>query len=122
MLLVEDDDSVREATKIALSLWYDITDFDKCSKALEHLEKEKFDLVLLDIIIRDEGYESGIEALKTINHKYPSLPVIMFSGSVTWMQRWEMLKKHGASAFLNKPFNINEAKETIDSCIKSKND
>lgn len=118
ILLVEDEESVREAIKFTLDKWYDVIAFDKTVTALELLQHEKFDIVLLDIVIRGEGEEGSINALKFIAEKYPGLPVVMLSGSIRWMQRWDELKRIGAAGYLGKPFEQSRAKELIDRCIK----
>lgn len=118
ILLVDDEESVREAIKFALDKWYNITTFDKTAVALELLQYEKFDLVLLDIVISGEGEEGSLNALRFIGEEYPGLPVIILSGSVKWMQRWGELKQLGAVGYLSKPFSQERAKEIIDRCLK----
>lgn len=63
ILLIEDEESVREAIKFVLDKWYDVTAFDKTIPALELLQYEKFNIVLLDIIIRGEGEEGSLNVL-----------------------------------------------------------
>lgn len=116
--MVEDDESSRISGKYALDEWYDIITTETAAKALTLLEKERFDLVLLDIIIRNEGEESGINALKIINEKYPQLPVVMVSGSLTWVKQWEKLKQLGANGYLVKPYDRHKAKAIIELCLK----
>lgn len=118
VLLIEDEESVREAIKFTIDKWYDVTPFDKTVTALEILRYEKFDLVLLDIVIRGEGEEGSINFLKFVNEEYPGLPIILLSGSIRWMLRWEELKKLGAAGYLGKPFSQEKAKEIIDRCLK----
>lgn len=117
VLLVDDEDSVLWAGKYALDTWFDITTIESTKKALETLETEQFDIILLDIISKYEGEEAGINALKVINEKYPKTPVVMMSGSLYWVQKWEQLQQLGASGYLNKPFDREKVKEIIDKCL-----
>lgn len=120
ILLVDDEEAIRLSGKYILDTWFSITTTETTAKALELIRKDRFDLILLDIMIRDEGPEKGIEALKIIKKEYPDIPVIILSGSVTWMQKWDELKRLGASAFLDKPFEKDEIKNIVDSCLKKK--
>lgn len=114
ILLVDDEEAIRLSGKYALDVWFDVTTVETTAKALELLKKGKFDLILLDIMIKEEGPESGIAALKIINEEYPSTPVIMMTGTVTWMQKWDQLKQLGAKAYLGKPFDRDDAKNLIE--------
>lgn len=118
ILLVEDEESVRDAIKFTLSSWYDVTGIDKTIKALEILEKEKIDLVLLDMFIRGEGEEGSLNALRTINEKYPKLPVIVLTGSVVWRHKWPELVELGAYGYISKPFDRDKIREIIERCLK----
>lgn len=117
VLLVDDEDAIRMSATFALEAWYEITAVGTTRKALELLEKDRFDLVLLDIIIRGEGEEAGITALKVINEKYPGLPVIMVSGSLTWIPQWEKLQQLGANGYLLKPYERDRFRDIIERCL-----
>lgn len=117
VLLIEDEESVREAIKFTLESWCDVTPLSRTMPAIELLKKESFDIVLLDIVIRGEGEEGSLNLLKLIKKKYPKLPVIVLSGSVTWMSKWHELKELGACGYLSKPFDKDKADEIIKRCI-----
>lgn len=117
ILLVDDEETVRIAGKYALETWFSVTAVENTAKARELLQKETFNLILLDIFITGEGQEGSIELLKFINKEYPAIPVVILSGTVSWMQKWDELKQLGASAFLSKPFSMEKIKEIIDKCL-----
>lgn len=117
ILLVDDEESVRMSGQLALENWFSVITAETTAKALELLKRERFDLVILDMLIKDEGPESGIEALKIIHREYPGLPVIIISGTVTWMQKWDELKQFGAAGYLSKPFERTKIKELIERCL-----
>lgn len=117
ILLVDDEESVRMSGQLALENWFNVVTVETTAKALELLRKDKFDLIILDMLIKDEGPESGKEALKIIHSEYSSLPVIIISGTVTWMQKWDELKQLGATGYLSKPFERVKIKELIERCL-----
>lgn len=117
VLIVDDEESIRMSARYSLENWFNITESATTAKALELLEEEHFDLVLLDIVIKNESAEAGLDALKIINKKYPNLPVIMLSGSLSWMQRWGELKQFGAFGYLSKPFDRGTAKRIMERCL-----
>lgn len=118
VLIVDDEEAIRMSARYSLEDWFNIIESATTAKALELLEKEHFDIVLLDIVIKNESHEAGLDALKIINKKYPDLPVVMLSGSLSWMQRWGELRQFGAFGYLSKPFDRGKAKGIIEKCLK----
>lgn len=117
ILLVDDEESIRMSGRYAFEDWFDITTAKTTAEALELVRDNAYDLILLDVMITGEGPESGIDALKIINKEYPRTRVIIMTGSVSWMQKREELEKHGAMAFLSKPFERVETKNLIEKCL-----
>lgn len=115
ILLVDDEEGTRIAGKYALEKWYDVTCAETTPKALELLQNNRFDLVLLDM--RIETPESGINVLKVISKDYLQLPVVILTGTVTWAQKWDELKYLGASGFLVKPFEQSRIKGIVERCL-----
>ncbi|MBI4743498.1 MAG: response regulator [Actinobacteria bacterium] len=118
ILLVDDEESIRLSVKYALEDWFDITTVTTTKEMFELLRNHTYDLILLDVMITEEGAESGIDALKVINKEYPKMTVVMITGSVSWMQKKEELEKYGAMAFLSKPFERNDTKNLIEKCLR----
>jgi len=78
VLVVDDEASVRELfTELLKKEDCAVTTLSNAEEALDLLEKECFDAVLMDIKL--PGI-SGMEALKKIKEKRPQLPVIMITG------------------------------------------
>ncbi len=73
-------------------------------------------LVILDLKMPVMG---GMETLALIRQQYPNLPVIMLSGSRDTEDVVEALK-HGAVDFLNKPFDGERLKITVENTLKLK--
>lgn len=119
ILLVDDEEAIRLSGKYSLEPVYDVITVGTTAKALELLGREQFNLVLLDVMIKGEDEESGIKALEAINKNYPKLPVLMLTGSVTWMQKSDELKKLGAYGYIGKPFDRKAIKEQVAMCLNS---
>jgi CheY-like chemotaxis protein len=78
ILVVDDEPSVRDMFEELLKKEdCAVTSLSNAEDALELLEKECFDAVLMDIKLPGM---SGMEALKRIKDKLPGLPVIMITG------------------------------------------
>jgi len=103
ILIVDDDDDIR----VPLARFFTRREFKKvfsaakAKEALEIIEKEKPDLALLDIQLKDEI--DGVEILKrTKSGLSPSSHVVMISGTGSYEETCRQL---GASDFLNKPID-----------------
>ena len=80
---------------------------------MEVIEKEKPNLIILDMILPDMN---GIEVLKKIKAEHKS-PVIMLSGKDA-PQLVESAKEVGVEDFLPKPFRDEELVEKIKNLIQ----
>jgi DNA-binding NtrC family response regulator len=113
VLVIDDEAIIRMSCKRTLtSEGFQVSLASRCKEGLEILEKEPFDLVLLDLKMPDMD---GIELLPLIRNKWPHIKVIVISGYGT-DQTAEETVKLGAHKFLGKPFTpdallaeINEA-------------
>lgn len=76
ILIIDDELSMCTFLSLALSKNYEVQFFTDAQEALLQLEKEKFDLILLDLMI---GSVNGIEILKKIHRNYHNVPVIMMT-------------------------------------------
>lgn len=84
-------------------------------EALEHLEREKVDLIITDLQLA--GY-SGFSLLARVRTKFPALPVIVMSAYTNFMpeEDWKLL---GAAAFIPKPPALRQLREVISQALKS---
>lgn len=72
--------------------------------ALDLVETEQVDLVLLDILM--PGMD-GLEVLRRIKHRHPSLPVVMVTATSTIDHVIAALRE-GADDFVRKPIDLDE--------------
>ncbi len=99
VLLIEDDDDLRDTLKSALEeTGYGVVDVAEGGAALRALEAEKPDLIVSDIVM--DGME-GIAAIIEIRKQLGNIPIMTISGNELYLQSSEKL---GASATLLKPF------------------
>ncbi len=84
-------------------------------KALELIQREKFDLILLDVIMGGmDGYETCKE-LRKIN-AYEKVPVIFLSGN-TDLDNINKGLRSGGQAYITKPFTANELESKVNSVL-----
>ena len=109
ILIVDDEESVRESFKLALQDDYDLTFAEDAKAALRVVKNQAFDLCLLDIMLPDG---SGLDLLRQIKRRDDTIDVIM----VTALQGVDTAldaMKLGAYDYITKPYKINELYELI---------
>ena len=105
ILLVEDEENLHEALKLNLELeGYEITSAFTGGEALQKVQGEYFDLIILDVMLPDVD---GISITETIRVQNNHVPILMLSAKNTSSDRVLGLKK-GADDYLTKPFNLEE--------------
>ena len=105
ILLVEDEENLQEALKLNLELEdYDVTSAWNGIEALELIQKEHFDLLILDVMLPELD---GISVVETIRLQNNDIPVLILSAKNSSADRVLGLKK-GADDYLTKPFNLEE--------------
>jgi excisionase family DNA binding protein len=114
VLVVDDDDRLREFMRVSLELeGYTVREASSGEEALEALEDQAPDLVLLDVVM--PGID-GWQMLQRMQERHGSIPVIMFSGQVDAKMAGET-EERGAQGFLGKPFDpqqlIERAKQLV---------
>jgi two-component system chemotaxis response regulator CheY len=112
ILIADDSLFMRKMLKDILSDKYEIVEAETGAGALKQIEKEKPDLVLLDIIM-PEGEEEGIIVLKKVMKASPKAKVVMITavGQDTIV---EECKKAGAADYLIKPFDKERVIKTVN--------
>jgi excisionase family DNA binding protein len=104
ILIVDDDDNVREYVKANLELeGYTVREAANAEEGLKALEQESPDLILLDVMMPKVD---GWEMLRRVQerHGVGSIPVVMFSGKADEASEDEA-KARGARGFIGKPFD-----------------
>ena len=105
VLLVDDDDKVRELVRVNLEFeGYTVREAGSATEGLDAIEEAKPDLVLLDVMM---PHVDGWEMLRRIQDQYGAgaIPVVMFSGQVD-EEAQRQAEAVGAQAFVGKPFDL----------------
>ncbi|SRR3990172_3302946 len=109
ILVIDDEPIVRTSCIRSLSPeGYEVKSASSGKEALELLENEPFNLVLLDLKMPDMD---GIEVLKKIKDTWPDTKVVMITGYSTVETAVKTLKL-GAFSYLEKPFTPDTLLET----------
>ncbi len=115
ILIVEDDCNVAMMTSMMLkTLKYRIAGIAaSCKETIALVEKEKPDLILMDIMI--EGNTDGIDTALIVKKKY-DIPVL-FLTAFSDNNSIERAKEAEPFGYLIKPFNSNDLKVTVEMAV-----
>ncbi len=105
ILLVENEESIREALRLNLELeGYEVVSTGNGRKALELIQGQHFDLLLLDVMLPDVDGFTITEQVRLSNSE---VPILILTAKDMAQDRIAGLKK-GADDYLTKPFNLEE--------------
>jgi two-component system alkaline phosphatase synthesis response regulator PhoP len=115
ILLVEDEESLREALKLNLAMEeYDVTAVDNGRAAIKAFQEEYFDCIILDIMMPEIDGLMVCESIRLSNEK---VPILFLSAKSSGADRVIGLKK-GGDDYLTKPFNLEELLLRVDKLIQ----
>lgn len=114
ILVVDDDEKVRDLLRDVLDLRYDVTIVDSGEAALARVAEARPDVVMLDVNMPGM---SGIEALRVIRERDRTIPVIMITGA-SEIGLAEDAFRLGAFAYLPKPFQIAYAEHLVRTALR----
>ncbi len=105
ILLVEDEDHLRKVIKMNLELEsYEVVACQEGIKALQLIESQYFDILLLDIMLPGIN---GLQICEKVRLKNKKVGIIFISAKDTSQDRITGLKT-GADDYLSKPFQLEE--------------
>ncbi|MFH1762037.1 MAG: response regulator [bacterium] len=114
ILIIDDEVFIRKSVReILLDQGYFVKEAGNSEQGFELLNKESFDLVLLDIQM--PGMD-GMDTLKKMFRENYETEVIMISGHGSIETAVEAIK-FGAHAFLQKPFSMAKLKSSVNSLL-----
>ena len=118
ILIVDDEKNiVSSLTGILSDEGYEVSMTDDGVEALEIIQKDPPDLVLLDIWL--PGMD-GIEVLKTLKTYNPGVKVLIMSGHGT-IDTAVKATKLGAQDFIEKPFSLDRITESVENALHAEN-
>ena len=110
VLIVDDEEGIRESLKLILGDHYDIILTDSGEQALRVLEADpSIALVLMDIKMPKVD---GLDVLKAMKAKRPNLNVVMVTGYKA-VETASEAARLGASGYIIKPFKSDEILNTV---------
>ena len=112
ILLVEDDNLVSDVTRELLeALDYQVLSACDNAQTREIIESEvSIDLVLLDLTLPDGN---ALDLYPLMIASRPNLRIVICTGS-TYDYNRKNLKKDGITAFLQKPFNLDNLMQILE--------
>ena len=117
IIIVEDDDNIREMIKMALtSFSYEVMDFDNAEDALAAIYEAVPDMAIFDIMLPGM---SGLEATKELRGrpKTKGLPIVILTAKDTELDKVTGLDL-GADDYIAKPFGVMELGARIRSIFR----
>ena len=115
ILVVDDDTAHRTMLRTLLGGWgYDITEVNDGGVAIEKVQEQPFDLILMDVRMLKV---SGIEALGRIKTINPSIPVIIMT-AYSSIESAVIALKAGAYDYLTKPLDFDKMRITIERAME----
>jgi DNA-binding NtrC family response regulator len=116
ILVVDDEESVRESFRLALQDYYELAFAEDAKATIRILKNQTFDLCLLDIMLPDG---SGLDLLRQIKRRDESIEVIMVT-ALTGVDNALDAMKLGAYDYITKPYKIAELYELIKRVLAKK--
>lgn len=115
ILIVDDEVPIRRTLREILEFeQYDVEEASDGLECVAKVQKEKYDVVIMDIKMPKMD---GIEALERLQILSPETPVIMVSGHGTIDTAVEAVKK-GAFDFISKPPDLNRMLITVRNAME----
>jgi DNA-binding NtrC family response regulator len=115
ILVIDDEDSIRDYLSMMLEReGYEVRASADGRKALKLYAQEAFDVVITDIQL--PGID-GIEVLKTLRERDPTIPVVIVTGHASQESAIEALNL-GAFYYLLKPVSNDELKQVVRNALE----
>ena len=113
ILIAEDNDSNFVLMSYILKKYYQFERARNGQEAVEMVDKNQYDIVLMDIKM---PIMDGLEATKAIKEKHPDLPIVALTANAFDSDR-QLAMDIGCNDFLSKPVSSEECIETIKRII-----
>ncbi|MBW2510593.1 MAG: response regulator transcription factor [Deltaproteobacteria bacterium] len=118
ILVVEDEEHIAQGLVFNLEQeGYQVTHAETGSAAMQIFDNERFDLVVLDLMLPD-GH--GIDLCKKMRETSPQLPILILTALGEEHSRVKGLQA-GADDYLGKPFNLEEFLLRVSGMLRRSN-
>lgn len=117
ILLVEDEENIRSVLKLNLEMeGYEVLAVGNGKKAIDLVDQQHFDLLLLDIMLPEVD---GLQIAEHVRLTQFDIPIIFLTAKDDPEERVEGLKK-GGDDYITKPFNLEELLLRVKNQLKRK--
>src|SRR5438477_3885957 len=117
VLIVDDEEVLRDVLEVVLRReGFDVVLASSGEEALNVLDTEEVDLVILDVML--PGI-SGIDTLRAVRISNPNLPVVVITAFSSIDGAIEAMK-HGAFHYIPKPFKNEEVVLTVNKALEQR--
>jgi CheY-like chemotaxis protein len=113
ILSVDDSPVIQTAIKRALANNYKTTFVNDGKSALAILEKQKFDLILLDVTMPDMDGLELCKIIRGMSKEFISLPIIMLTARDKFSDKFKGYAA-GSTDYLTKPFDAGDLNRVIE--------
>jgi len=113
LLIVDDEAGPRESLRIIFKDRYQCAVATCGREGIEYARTHSVDAAILDIKMPDC---SGVDVLREIKQLDPDTECIMLTGYET-LETARAALRHGASDYLNKPFDVFAMRELLEKCL-----
>jgi DNA-binding NtrC family response regulator len=117
VLVIDDENGVRQSFKMVLKSEYNVLLAETGRKGIEIFKDNAVDLILLDIILPDLD---GIELLEKLKGMDPNIEIIMVS-AVKEVPMAVKAMKLGAYDYITKPFVVEDIKNIVSRALEKHN-
>ncbi|ATB43098.1 hypothetical protein CYFUS_008577 [Cystobacter fuscus] len=118
LLLVDDDPDILDSLALLLEQQYDITVAEDGMSALALVEQQRFDAVVLDLMM---PVLDGTRFLQTLRQRGDlQTPVILISAHRDLDKHMMLHRRLGAFASLRKPFDIQELEKRLEQALSQR--
>lgn len=115
ILVVEDDDVLKDGLQVGLSLNdFTVDAVATCQDAIAAIAAHEYDALVLDVMLPDG---SGLDLLKDIRLRRDSIPVLLLTARDAVVDRIAGLDS-GADDYVGKPFDLNEVAARLRALIR----
>ena len=115
ILLVEDEEHLQEAIKLNLELeGYKVVAVANGIEAVKTFKQERFNLVVLDVMLPELDGFGVCEAIRLHNS---SIPILFLSAKNASEDKIQGLRR-GADDYMTKPFNLEEFLLRVNGLVK----
>ncbi len=119
LLLVEDNPISRKVEKKLLEeAGYNVDCVDNGLDAIEKIQNGKFDLVLMDIELKEMDGLEATKKIRDLSEEYSKIPIIAVTAHSSMKDREKCLLA-GMNDYISKPINITFLKMTIDQWLNA---